>query len=248
MSIENSAEYVLQLEKRIRELELSRYRTNEALDLVLAFNETSQLVRPIETIHELLSVSAEKVQQLVTMDSIGFFLLDEEGFAFPLTCASPESSGDLLRTEIGHQIESGAFGAAMRQSRLLLVPASDGQKTLALNPLATSSRVIGMFAGIVANKDKLANPLYSKLLSSFLGSVSQAVENLYLNSASKAKTDFVANMSHEIRTPLNGILGLTEVMLLSELTEEQEIDLRTIRSCGVALKSIISDVLDFSKI
>ncbi len=67
-------------------------------------------------------------------------------------------------------------------------------------------------------------------------------------SASRAKSDFVANMSHEIRTPMNGVIGMSELALNLATDEEQASYLRTVVSSGEALLTVISDVLDFSKI
>ena len=66
--------------------------------------------------------------------------------------------------------------------------------------------------------------------------------------ASEAKSQFLANMSHEIRTPMNGILGMTELAMQAESTDEQRECLSTIRSSGDALLSILNDLLDLSKI
>ncbi|TME52772.1 MAG: response regulator [Chloroflexi bacterium] len=217
--------------------------------------------------------------QMVQFDAATVFLLNEGSRELTATATHPHRDmvPHIARFVLGEgilgyaveQLETLNIADATLDPRFKILDQSRSPRSLMVQPLATTQRVVGAMTisrqrvdpfteldaailKVITNQAAIAieNGRLYEQLQDHLGELETA--NAQIAEVSRLKSEFLANMSHELRTPLNAILGFSELLrddLAGKITEKQRKDcLDNIYNSGRHLLSLINDVLDLTKV
>ena len=202
---------------------------------------------------EQVQASADHLRLLTDAAPIGIFQTDHENryvytnprWSLITGIPSQEALGRAWETIIGAEqrasveSESGSLARSEVSQRFEFQLPDSASKIVMVTSRAIPSRGGGVEGWVGTLADVTAEAGAEETMSQGRAKADEA---------SRLKSDFLANMSHEIRTPMNGVIGMTDLLLETDLDPDQRDYAQTVRNSGEALLTIINDILDFSKV
>ena len=174
---ENRIQY---LEERVQYLEEVNRFTLDALEMSASLGDFQPSINKLQEPSVILRETNTRIQRLIQFEAMAFFLVDEDKSDFSLSSCEPEKYNSFLEAEVDFLIDNNTFAWTLRERRPVIVSTENYGKQLVLHVMATSSRVRGMFVGLL-KKDKTNIPDISlSLLSIILLNSSNALESFEL--------------------------------------------------------------------
>ncbi len=173
-------DHIKYLEERIEYLEELNRFTLDTLEMAASLGDFQTSINKLQEPSLILDETRSRVQRLIPFQTLAFLLVDEADHEFFLASCQPESDKEFLKNEVDFLIDNGTFAWTLRERRPVMVSSKNYQRQLVLHVMATSSRVRGMFVGLLEKRETNIPDTALSLLSIILLNSSNALESFEL--------------------------------------------------------------------
>ena len=247
---------------------------HDGISSVVDVNNDLLSLAKSSTPSDVLDILTEKLKMLDYFDSFAFYEI-KDLIDFQQTHCYPENIFQTIENDVVAHIDNGTFAWALNNTRPVVVSGPISGNNQVFFSLSTKRRIHGMFIGNAKNQGEI-DGVTLDILQLILSITVFSIDNLQLTEqltdysrnleikvsertqeleaakiqaeqSSKSRSEFLANMSHEIRTPMNGVLGMMELLKVTELNEKQLNYVNTAQNSGNNMLVILNDILDLSK-
>jgi len=174
---ENHTRY---LEERIQYLEEINRFVLDALEMAASLGDFQTSINKLQEPSVILHETRSRIQRLIQFQALAFFLVDETDNDFFLASCEPEDCSSYVKNEVDFLIDNGTFAWTLREKRPVIVSSKNYKRQIVLHVMATSSRVRGIFIGLLEKGKTNISDMSLSLLSIILLNSSNALESFEL--------------------------------------------------------------------
>ncbi|UCE33291.1 MAG: response regulator [Deltaproteobacteria bacterium] len=168
------------LEERIQYLEEVNRFTLDVLEMAASLGDFQPSINKLQEPSVILEETRSRVQRLIPFQTLAFYLIDDTDNSFALASCKPKRAKAFLQNEVDFLIDNGTFAWTLRERRSVIVSTRNYERQLLLHVMATSSRVRGMFVGLMEKDTATIPDTALSLLSIILLNSSNALESFDL--------------------------------------------------------------------
>jgi PAS domain S-box-containing protein len=172
--------HITYLEERIQYLEEVNRFTLDILEMAASLGDFQPSINKLQEPSVILEETRSRVQRLIPFQTLAFYLIDDADNSFALASCRPKRDKSLLQNEVDFLIDNGTFAWTLRERRAVIVSTKNYKRQLLLHAMATSSRVRGMFVGLMEKDTSNIPDTALSLLSIILLNSSNALESFEL--------------------------------------------------------------------
>jgi two-component system sensor histidine kinase/response regulator len=172
--------HIQYLEERVQCLEEVTRHTFDALEIASSLGDFQHSINKLKDISSILEETGSRTKRLIRLQIIAFYLVDEDTNEFFLVDVNPSNGRSYIHKEVDFLIDNQTFARALMEQRPVIVPSINHETQLILHVMSTSSRIRGMFVGLVENNISDIPEISLSLLSNIMLNSSNAIESFEL--------------------------------------------------------------------